>query len=438
MSEACYTAKATLRTASKDLVSGLSLQRNNNGQYQHDAIMLFKTGIERKLAEIYNPLVPGEGMKQLLIQTPNLLNSIKSTDNKTPDEILRSAKNQAALLSTSSGQPIEPTIKTRAEAIDEADRINYAYQATIGTKMGVADAITEKVGKDITDPILRTADGTDYKSVDDWSLHELMEAAISGAINPNYGDILSHFNTLIHFKFDFRKTITTNMEHLRAAATRVNVYDALHTEAHMALQVLANIEEAVQHGWGREFRTPLHTIRQTYRYNHKHTAASLTAILTLLSAVDAVRNLSDAPPPNQSNDVANSITEATNILSQIMQESMDFEEVANAAHSDSESSGDKHKRGRGGKRGKSGERGKSRTGSRSRDNNDKVRNTCPHCKVFKRRLAHPNVPEAKCHWNPKRKCYRQRWICDEMEIVFKPRHKFSADMGGYPDDSDNE
>ena len=92
MSEACYTAKATLRTASKDLVSGLSLQRNNNGQYQHDAIMLFKTGIERKLAEIYNPLVPGEGMKQLLIQTPNLLNSIKSTDNKTPDEILRSAK----------------------------------------------------------------------------------------------------------------------------------------------------------------------------------------------------------------------------------------------------------------------------------------------------------------------------------------------------------
>ena len=437
MSEACYTAKATLRTASKDLVSGLSLQRNNNGQYQHDAIMLFKTGIERKLAEIYNPLVPGEGMKQLLIQTPNLLNSIKSTDNKTPDEILRSAKNQAALLSTSSGQPIEPIIKTRAEAIDEADRINYAYQATIGTKMGVADAITEKVGKDIKDPILRTANGTDYKLVDDWSLRELMEAAISGAINPN-GDILSHFNTLIHFKFDFCKTISTNMKHLWAAATCVNVYDALHTEAHMALQVLANIEEAVQHGWGHEFRNPLHTIRQTYRYNHKHTAASLTAILTLLSAVDAVRNLSDAPPPKQSNEVANSITEATNILSQIMQESMDFEEVANAAQSDSESSADKHKRGCGSKRGESRECSKSHTHSKSRDDKDKVKNTCPHCKVFKCRLAHPNVPEAKCHWNPKRKCYRQRWICDEMEIVFKPRHKFSADMGGYPDDSDNE
>ena len=117
MSEACYTAKATLRTASKDLVSGLSLQRNDNGQYQHDAIMLFKTGIEQKLAKIYNPLVPREGMKQLLIQTLILLNSIKSTDNKTPDEILRSTKNQAALLSTSSGQPIEPTIKVRAKPL---------------------------------------------------------------------------------------------------------------------------------------------------------------------------------------------------------------------------------------------------------------------------------------------------------------------------------
>jgi hypothetical protein len=40
---------------------------------------------------------------------------------------------------------------------------------------------------------------------------------------------------------------------------------------------------------------------------------------------------------------------------------MDFEEVANAAQSDSESLADKHKRGRGGKRDKSRERGKSHT-----------------------------------------------------------------------------
>ena len=109
MSEACYTAKATLLTASKDLVAGLSLQRNENGQYQHNAIMLFKMGIEQKLAEIYNPLVPGEGMKQLLTQNANILNSIKSTDNKTPDEILRKAKNTATQLSASTRQTLEPS-----------------------------------------------------------------------------------------------------------------------------------------------------------------------------------------------------------------------------------------------------------------------------------------------------------------------------------------
>ncbi len=135
------------------------------------------------------------------------------------------------------------------------------------------------------------------------------------------------------------------MEHLRAAVSHVNVYDALHTEAPMALQVLANIEEAMQHGWGRKFCTPLQTIRQTYCYNHKHTAISLVNIIALLSTVNTVRNLSDAPTPNQNNDMANSINEATNILSQMMQESMDFEESANAAHSDSESSVDKNKRG---------------------------------------------------------------------------------------------
>lgn len=54
--------------------------------------MLFKVGVERKLTEIYNPLVPGEGMKQLLLQNTNLLNTIKSIDNKTPNEILRDQK----------------------------------------------------------------------------------------------------------------------------------------------------------------------------------------------------------------------------------------------------------------------------------------------------------------------------------------------------------
>jgi hypothetical protein len=42
MSEACFTARATLRTQVKDLISEIPLICNENGQYQHDAIVVFK------------------------------------------------------------------------------------------------------------------------------------------------------------------------------------------------------------------------------------------------------------------------------------------------------------------------------------------------------------------------------------------------------------
>ena len=36
-------------------------------------------------------------------------------------------------------------------------------------------------------------------------------------------------------------------------------------------------------------------------------------------------------------------------------------------------------------------------------------------------------------WNKKYKGYRFKSICDELEVDFKPRHKFSSKMGGYKD-----
>jgi hypothetical protein len=40
-------------------------------------------------------------------------------------------------------------------------------------------------------------------------------------------------------------------------------------------------------------------------------------------------------------------------------------------------------------------------------------------------------------WNKKYKGYRYKSICDELEVEFKPRHTFSADLGGY-EDSDTD
>jgi len=64
------------------------------------------------------------------------------------------------------------------------------------------------------------------------------------------------------------------------------------------------------------------------------------------------------------------------------------------------------------------------------------KNDCPHCKKFHHKKPHKADPE-KCMWNKKCKGYRFKSICDELEVDFKPRHTFSAKLGGYEEkDSD--
>jgi hypothetical protein len=78
MSEACFTAHATLHTQVKNLISEIPIICNENGQYQHDAIVVFIGGVERTFKGLYNPLQPGKGMADLLLEAPNNLNTISS------------------------------------------------------------------------------------------------------------------------------------------------------------------------------------------------------------------------------------------------------------------------------------------------------------------------------------------------------------------------
>jgi hypothetical protein len=316
MSEACYTARATLRTQVRDLINELPLHRNENGQYQHDDIIVFMGGVERQLKGLYNPLQPGQGMADLLEEHPNLLNKIKSTDMADATTILREAKDEAAKLSKSTGMTEKPAFETRGDAQDEADRRNYAYQAAIGAKEGAAEAITSKVGSDITDVVLRNSDGNDAKGVDEWCLFDVIEAAKQGAMRPSTGDILSQVIAALSFPFDFRKKIATNMEQLRTKVARVTSYGITHDETAVALTLLANIEQAAKHDWGREFRPALQEIRRQFKYNHKHTAASIATMTSELAVADAVRQLSDAPAP--STETANSVAESVALLTQMM------------------------------------------------------------------------------------------------------------------------
>ncbi len=53
----------------------------------------------------------------------------------------------------------------------------------------------------------------------------------------------------------------------------------------------------------------------------------------------------------------------------------------------------------------------------------------PHCKIYCKK-PHQVEPD-KCMWNKKYKGYRFKSICDKLKVAFKPRHKFSAELGGY-------
>jgi hypothetical protein len=59
--------------------------------------------------------------------------------------------------------------------------LNVINQSVIGAKEGVVEAVSKLVGSNITDAILRTADGSDFKSINDYTLCEVMKVAINGA-----------------------------------------------------------------------------------------------------------------------------------------------------------------------------------------------------------------------------------------------------------------
>jgi hypothetical protein len=264
----------------------------------------------------------------------------------------------------------------------------------------------------------------------------VLDAVKQGAIHPNTGDILTQHTNTINHRFDFRKKVATNMEYLHAKVSRIVSYGISYDKTAQALTLLANIEYATNHDWGPKFCPVVQDFRRKYPYNHKHDATSLAYLLTKLTGADTVRVLTQAPEPTL--ESANAVADSVLLLTQMMQANQGYEESAFAAQSDSNSLGDCKTQNRRNTNQSRGGRSKSRNSRGGGGGNKSINKYCPHCTKFKRRRKHPNLPNKRCFWNEKYKGYRAKWICDEMDIKYAGRHKFSSDMGGYPSDSDEE
>ncbi len=121
-------------------------------------------------------------MEKLLNDGDNLLTLVKSTDAITASYVIKKVENRADKLTASTGKTVLPSITSRAEAQEEANQLNDVInQLVIGTKEGVVKAIIKLVGIDITNAILRMANGSNHKNIDDFTLFEVMKSAIDGA-----------------------------------------------------------------------------------------------------------------------------------------------------------------------------------------------------------------------------------------------------------------
>ena len=87
----------------------------------------------------------------------NALNKYKSTINIKSRDMLAASRTSDNFISTDAST-IKPEITTNSYSQDESGQQNVFRLTTVVSKEGILEGITKIVGKDITNPILRTMD----------------------------------------------------------------------------------------------------------------------------------------------------------------------------------------------------------------------------------------------------------------------------------------
>ena len=430
MADAAVTARYAAKTLMLELLTKHELPSTATGQYNVESATRWIAAMERDLREFY---VPGgsrnnDGVLQLCNAGSDLAN-IKSTDIHTVASVLQHHKDLASrkTLASTTGTTYQPEITTRTDANDEAERINTRVQTVIGVKEAIAEAITKTFGKHVTNAVLRTADATDFKSVNDWQVEQLLEAVRQGADRPTTTDVHAQLRRVIDFTFNFQHKVQQNYDNLHANAGKLKAVGITIEPSLLGFILIHQIELAQKHEWGRDFRTAIQTIRKTYPYNTVHDSTSINAMLAELAGADAVRNLSDAPA-NLPEHAA-----AVDLISQLLHGSAadyaDDSTVEQAAgvHSDSESSVDTRRSSR--REDKRNNRGRSASRNRSNSRNGRRNNRdgsleCKHCEKVGRRPNHFGISEDKCFLNPKKKGWRPEWACERLGVTYVTRSHF--------------
>ena len=88
----------------------------------------------------------------------------------------------------------------------------------------MANEITNQVGTSITNPILCHPDGVRIKKVDEFLLHQLVDAVMQGAERPYPIEIRKQIMAITAFTFDWRETSATNQERLTTDIAKADAF----------------------------------------------------------------------------------------------------------------------------------------------------------------------------------------------------------------------
>jgi hypothetical protein len=115
--------------------------------------------------------------------------------------VIKAANKRADELLTTTGKTVLPTFTAQTEAQEEADQLNV-----------IVEAVSTLVGSNITNAILQMANGSNHKSINDFTLYDVMKVVINGADQPSTKDMLEQLLEVINHTFDFCKKVSVNME----------------------------------------------------------------------------------------------------------------------------------------------------------------------------------------------------------------------------------
>ena len=212
----CIYTEARTRVLTE--MSEIRLHKNEVGRYAYNDANTLLTQIKRVLdRQLYEDSV--DGMKGLASDVRNVLNEYKLTIHIKKRDVFAASRAAAECASTDN-ITVKLDITNNSDAQDKADRQNVFCLAAIGVKDGIAEGTTNIVGRNTTNPILRTTDNSDFKSVDQFHIHQLFNAIKEGAERPESTNIWRYFVNIAGKFFDSIETVMTNVERMAEMSTK--------------------------------------------------------------------------------------------------------------------------------------------------------------------------------------------------------------------------